>query len=392
MTDWYHTQMPELLDQYQSLANEENNSGNEPLPDAALINDSAQTKIKVQPNKTYLVRFIVIGNWPGHTFLFDDHNMTVVEVDGTWVEPYQVGDKHIRLTTGQRVSVLLQTKEDASKNYAFWDTMDINMMFFYENRTIPDGFNPNATAWLVYDESLPLPPPPVIYELDDFVDDVTFVPYDREPLLEPVDHQIILHTNHIVENGVSRFAVNGNSYKPQQVPTLYTALTVGPKYYSNPEVYGEVNPFVVKHNDVVEIVINNYQGNLHPWHLHGHQFQVLQRTDINGGYFDGYFANISSTPSKRDTLMVQNYGHAVIRFRANNPGVWLLHCHIEWHVEAGLVATIIEAPDQVQDLYRSVQDIRICDAYGSPSSGNAAGNRGLNLWGENDYVYPGSSG
>ena len=71
--------------------------------------------------------------------------------------------------------------------------------------------------------------------------------------------------------------------------------------------------------DVVEIVINNYHGNLHPWHLHGHQFQVLQRTDVNGGYFEGYFQNVSATPMRRDTIMVQNYGHTVIRFRADNP-------------------------------------------------------------------------
>jgi iron transport multicopper oxidase len=391
LTDWYHKEMVDLLDQYQSLDNAQNNFGNEPLPDVALINDSQGPQFKVQPGKTYLVRFICIGNWPGHTFLFEDHEMTVVEVDGVWIEPYAVGDRNIRITTGQRMSVLIKTKDDASKNYAFWDTMDINMMFIYENRTIPDNYNPNATAWLVYDESLPLPPPPVINEFD-FVDDVEFVPYDRDPILDPVDHQIILHTGHTDVNGVTRFSINGQTYIPQQVPTLYTALTVGPEYYSNPEVYGDVNPIILQHNEVVEIVINNYHDNLHPWHLHGHQFQVIQRSAVDGGYFDGYFANVSSTPVIRDTIMVQNHGHAVIRFRATNPGVWLLHCHIEWHSESGLIATIIEAPDQFQDLYRSFEDIRICDAYGAPSSGNAAGKEGLDLDGANDYIYPGDSG
>ncbi|KAH8702101.1 conidial pigment biosynthesis oxidase Abr1/brown 1 [Talaromyces proteolyticus] len=388
LADWYHKQMPELLDSYQSTSN---TAGDEPLPDVALINDSTQSMFKVQPNTTYLVHIICIGNWPGHAFLFDDHEMTVVEVDGTWIEPYPVGEKNIRVATGQRMSVLIKTKEDASKNYAFWNTMDINMMFVFENKSIPENFNPNATAWLVYDESLPLPEAPVIHELA-FIDDLSFVPYDREPLLEPVDHQIILNTGHTVVNDVTRFSVNGQTYMPQQVPTLYTALTVGSEYNSDPKVYGNVNPLIINNNDVIEIVINNHHGNLHPWHLHGHQFQVLQRTDVNGGFFDGYFANISSTPVKRDTIMVQNYGHTVIRFRANNPGIWLLHCHIEWHVQAGLVATIIEAPDKLQELVVPEAHLQICDAYGSPSSGNAAGKKGEDLTGGNDYIYPGESG
>lgn len=391
LTDWYHQQMPDLLEQYQSVENSEYNSGNEPTPDVALINDSTKSQFKVLPGKTYLVRIICLGSWPGHAFLFDDHEMTVVEIDGVWVEPYRVGTKNLRIAPGQRMSVLIKTKCEATKNYAFWDTMDVNMMFIYENKPIPTNYNPNATAWLVYDESLPLPEPPAIHEFD-FVDDLTFVPYDRQPLLEPVDHQIILNTGHATINNVTRFTINGQTYIPQQVPSLYTALTVGPEYYYDPTVYGDVNPLILRHNEVVEIVINNFHNNLHPWHLHGHQFQVLQRSAVDGGYFDGYFANISATPVLRDTIMVQNHGHVVIRFRANNPGVWLLHCHIEWHLEAGFVATVIEAPEQFQDMFRPADQVRICRAYGTPSRGNAAGKEGEDLQGANDYVYPGDSG
>lgn len=38
----------------------------------------------------------------------------------------------------------------------------------------------------------------------------------------------------------------------------------------------------------------------------------------------------------------------ILRFRADNPGVWLFHCHMEWHVETGLVTTMIEAPLELQ--------------------------------------------
>ena len=317
LTDWYHEQMPNLLETYQSKSNEESNSGDEPTPDAALINASTNTTIHVEPNKTYLVRIVCVGNFPGHAFLFDQHNMTVVEVDGIWLEKYDVGNRNVRLATGQRMSVLLTTKNDTSENYAIWDTMDINMMFFDEGKTPPAGYNPNVTAWLVYDSEKPLPPAPVIQEFD-FVDDVDFVPYDLQSVLEPVDHQIIFDMKSTVVDGVERFNFNNVTYVSPEVPSLYTALTVGSKYYSNSVVYGSVNPFILKYGEVVEIVINDYHENLHPIHLHGHQFQVLERTAPNAGYFSS-LGNYSQTPVRRDTLMVQNGGYAVIRFRADNP-------------------------------------------------------------------------
>ncbi|KAJ5958183.1 Multicopper oxidase type 2 [Penicillium vulpinum] len=390
LSDWYHKQMPELLNTYLSEAGLAAH-GAEPLPDSALINDSTNTKIKVLPNKTYLVHIICVGNWPGHFWVFDGHEMTVVEVDGVYTEPYPAGDKFLRVATGQRMSVLIKTKSDTSRNFAIWDTMDINMMFIFENRTIPENFNPNATAWLVYDEDKPLPEPPVFHHIDfntDFVDDVNLVPADHEPLLQPVNHQIILDTNTALVDGLPRFTVNGKTYIAPEVPSLYTANTVGPEFSSDPAVYGQVNPFVVKYGEVVEIVINNHHNNLHPWHLHGHQFQVLQRTPVDGGYYTGLSANVSTTPIRRDTIMVQNHGHVVIRFRADNPGVWMFHCHIEWHVESGLMATIIEAPETFPNTLHAPPQSHYdtCNAYPKRTSGNAAGNSGLDMTGANTKV------
>ena len=315
---------------YESTKNEAGNSGDEPTPDSALVNGAINTIFKVEPGKTYLIHIICVGNFPGHAFLFDDHNMTVVEVDGVYTQKVDVGNQNVRIATGQRMSVLLKTKNDASKNYAFWDTMDINMLFFDEGRDPPANFNPNVTAWLVYNESAPLPEPPTIYGFD-FVDDVSFVPYDLAPVLEPVDHQIIMDVNAGSINGIQRLTINGGTYLQQKVPSLYTALSVGDKYSSNPLVYGSVNPFVLKHNEVVEIVVNDYHKNLHPFHLHGHKFQVLERTAPNAGYFDGTYGNFSKTPIMRDTIMVQNGGYMVMRFRADNPDMSLLlffpaHC------------------------------------------------------------------
>lgn len=38
-------------------------------------------------------------------------------------------------------------------------------------------------------------------------------------------------------------------------------------------------------------------------------------------------------PMRRDTFTVPQQSHVVFRFKADNPGVWILHCHVAWHLE-----------------------------------------------------------
>jgi iron transport multicopper oxidase len=195
---------------------------------------------------------------------------------------------------------------------------------------------------------------------------------------------------------VSRAGFNNVSYLEPKVPSLFTALTTGEEA-NNPTVYGlNSNPIIAKKNQVIEIVINNFDGGSHPMHLHGHAPQLVERA---GGVFTpgakhpnqqnktgtnttvsalGYTQDTSkmrNVPMRRDTWMIAPSGYTVIRFRANNPGVWLLHCHMEWHVVAGLTATIIEAPLELQKQQQINPAMEaICKRHGTPTAGNAAGN------------------
>ncbi|KAJ3270860.1 hypothetical protein HK104_004832 [Borealophlyctis nickersoniae] len=77
-------------------------------------------------------------------------------------------------------------------------------------------------------------------------------------------------------------------------------------------------------------------------------------------------------------------GSAVIRFRADNPGIWLFHCHIQWHMETGLVATFIEAPAQMQQTVKPPPFVYDqCNKLGVKTLGNAAGNNGTDMTGAN---------
>lgn len=311
--------MPQLTEDYVYPA--DGPAGLEPLPDAVLFNDAVGTKIPVKPNKTYLIHVVCMGNWAGHAFIVEDHDLTVVRADGILVEPKLATPQYLRMTVGQRLDLLLTTKNDTSRNYAIWDGLDIDEMFIRENREMPEGYNANGTAWLMYNEDAPFLPSPDIQIHNaslEFLDDVTLTPIDGLPLLEPVSRQIVLDFNYAQVDGVPTYTINGNTYETPKEPTLYTALSAGSEESLDPSIYGSINQYVVEYGDIVELVINNNHNNLHPWHLHGHDFQILQRTYPNGGAFNGY-GNISAVPSRRDTLMVEPKGHAVLRFKAMNP-------------------------------------------------------------------------
>lgn len=157
------------------------------------------------------------------------------------------------------------------------------------------------------------------------------------------------------------------------MPSLYTAFSAGTEN-SNPEIYGDVNPYVAKKGDIVQLTVNNLDAAIHPFHLHGHQFQVCERPSAGAGTFNGHDREFPAVPMRRDTIAVNAGSYVVIRYVADNPGVWLFHCHIEWHVIMGLIATIIEAPEELAGLSIPADHQAACAAQNIPIAGNAAGN------------------
>lgn len=161
----------------------------------------------------------------------------------------------------------------------------------------------------------------------------------------------------------------------QNVPTLYTAATVG-QFNTHPVVYGAVNPFIISEGEVVDIVVNNHDERNHPFHLHGHHFEVLDRPLESGvGPWPGPNATTyNEHPPLRETVDVMAHSYVVLRFLADNPGVHLFHCHIEWHVEMGLTMTFVVAPERLRGLQIPQDHLDACRTIGMPTAGNAGGN------------------
>ena len=123
--------------------------------------------------------------------------------------------------------------------------------------------------------------------------------------------------NKVMLTDLSAF-FNNDTYVRPKVPTLYTALSTSISA-SNAHVYGSsTNSFILKRNEVIEIVLNNDDPGKHPFHLHGHAFQAIVRSQQDAGFYNGN-ETLPKLPMRRDTFMVHPRGNIVLRFRADNP-------------------------------------------------------------------------
>ncbi|KAF5738151.1 hypothetical protein HS088_TW13G01046 [Tripterygium wilfordii] len=121
----------------------------------------------------------------------------------------------------------------------------------------------------------------------------------------------------------------------------------------------------IKFNSTVELVLqdtNLLSVESHPFHLHGYNFFVVG-TGI--GNFDPKKdpANYNLVdPMERNTVGVPTGGWTAIRFTADNPGVWFMHCHLELHTGWGLKTAFVveDGPGPNQNILPPPNDLPQC--------------------------------
>ncbi|KZO91089.1 multicopper oxidase [Calocera viscosa TUFC12733] len=393
MADWYHDTHAVLIKQFLNIYNP---TGAEPVPDGAIayvaangaypasLSDMAygtgisaggnnSAVLHFEPGKTYRIRFVSMSAFTKFDIAIAGHNMSIIEMDGVETEPFPVD--FVPLSAAQRVSVLITARNDTSSNWPIMLNMDYEMFDM-----VPDALAPivNISATIVYDESAPTEDIVLFDEYPTFWDD-QLVPLEAEPMA-PADVSynwtIAFDT---YDDGTNRASLlpDQTTYISPIVPSIFTQQTMGDGALL-PQVYGEqTNVFVLNHLDMIELYIYNSDSNSHPFHLHGHKFQVVAMSQditsddptVNQPLVEG-----QDNPARRDTLMIPAGGSVNIRFRADNPGTWMFHCHIEWHLEAGLAVIFAEAPPVSQQVVHIPQVLADqCNMLGSPSSGNVVG-------------------
>jgi FtsP/CotA-like multicopper oxidase with cupredoxin domain len=109
--------------------------------------------------------------------------------------------------------------------------------------------------------------------------------------------------------------------------------TPGYDYTINGEAFPAVPTLVVRQGDLVLLTVVNRSLDTHPWHLHGHAVQVLAK--------DG--RPVTGSTLTMDTFEVRPGEVWQVAFRADNPGLWMVHCHNLDHADHGMTMTLAYA-------------------------------------------------
>ncbi|RVX13807.1 Laccase-17 [Vitis vinifera] len=295
-----------------------------------LYNCSAQDtfKLKVKPGKTYLLRLINAALNDELFFSIANHTLTVVDVDAIYVKPFKTDT--ILITPGQTTNLLLKAKPHFP-----------NATFLMAARPYATGrgtFDNSTVAGLLHYE----PPPKSSPSAPSFENLPLF-----KPTLPP------LNDTSFAANFTRKLRSLANTQFPANVPqkqsngvytTDFPATPIFPFNYTgtppnNTMVSNGTKVVVLPFNTSVELVLQDTSIlgiESHPLHLHGFNFFVV------GQGFGNFDAKKDPSkfnlvdPVERNTVGVPSGGWVAIRFLADNPGVWLMHCHLEVHTSWGL--------------------------------------------------------
>lgn len=381
MQDWYREPAKVLMKQFN---NPDPYVRFKPIVPYAIVGGEcpSQKRIKFLPERTYRIRLLNIGASFDFHFSLEGHTLRLIEVDGVMVK--ETITHGVTLSPGQRVSVLVTTKDNCDDNYWFHTDMFTDLL------QMPK-YNPlNFTGIVQYSRHARTKHIIGGAGVWKSTADLDLEPLDGEPLLEPVDNSITLNAySGVFSDQTFRHSFNNITYSTPEVPTLLTALTTG-KNANQSDIYGkQTDTHVLNYMDVVQITVNNHDYYSHPFHLHGHVFQIVETGSIKPGQHQAKYS--LDVPAKRDTVVIRGGHYAVIRFRADNPGVWLFHCHIDFHIMLGLEMTFVEAPTQMQHRLNGKlpeQYRENCIAQGIKTKGDAFGNVKLGKSDERDILEP----
>ncbi|KAJ3782164.1 laccase [Lentinula aff. detonsa] len=331
ISDWYHDTSYELIAKRAALA-----------ADATLINGKGRYAggpnvplevINVEYGKRYRFRLISMSCGVDHGFSIDGHNLTIIEVDGVNTQPLTVN--YIQLYAAQRYSVVLHANQKPD---------------VYRVRALPTSgvgatnFTNSVNSGILRYNTAPGPADrePTTSQQTDIValDENDLRPLELpgapgKPYPGGADLVLNLTMGFGVAPGASApaFFMNNVTYVSPKVPVLLQILS---GKQSAQDLLPSGSVYTLPRNKIIEINLfgGDAIGGPHPFHLHGHAFDVV-KTSSSSNY---NFVN----PVRRDVTLVNQNGQTTIRFVTDNPGPWFLHCHIDPHLEAGLAVVLAE--------------------------------------------------
>ncbi|KAK9816854.1 hypothetical protein WJX72_006159 [[Myrmecia] bisecta] len=358
VSDWYHTLGPVLLAQYINPAS----MGNEPVPDNALINSIGQVPGCNPPNCTFArvvasadrvplcssstpsrQRIRIINNSAFAVFnvSIDNHALSIIAADGMHTQPVNVSS--IRINAAQspapawirayfdEVQFATPTKVNGSLAVLSYSANDTSLPTTAPGGKLPPAnpVSPHSNAFN-FDPYGLIPDPPLSQPKPDSVSVINFK-FQNNPM------------------GINLAYINGTSFAvpseegPTSLDTMDPiAFDMAQLAAANEAVLSVTNPIFLDNGKVYQFIINNLGNNEHPIHLHGHLTWVLARGDYNAGVYNSSIPLNYANPIGRDTYSINGHSYLVVQFTANNPGAWIMHCHIEWHQLVGFAWVFLQ--------------------------------------------------
>ncbi|RMD40677.1 hypothetical protein DV735_g4428, partial [Chaetothyriales sp. CBS 134920] len=344
ITDWYYTPAFELgpLIQHGVYPN------GPPPGDNILINGTnvntvnsddpgEYSRVKVQKGMSYRLRVINTSTNDNFKIGLDSHDIQVIAADFVPLRPFYTDWLFIAI--GQRYDIIIHADQDVA---SYWfhvvpqdgcsSNLNTNALAIFEyegaeSDTPPDDDRTNAPSSDCYDPNDELIP---FVRLD--VPDNGTVP-DSADL--DVGFSLTTDSNDVT---LVQWPLNFSAIQvPWDDPTLLRVLNDDFDFATDMNVITlpQANIWsiwVIQAIDTIPAPI------AHPIHLHGHDFFVLGAGD---GTFDNTQTLNYDNPPRRDVALLPASGYLVVAFNTDNPGAWLVHCHIAWHISLGLGAQFL---------------------------------------------------
>ncbi|XP_013112818.2 uncharacterized protein LOC106090989 isoform X1 [Stomoxys calcitrans] len=360
---------------------------------ATYKNPTLYSKFEVARGGRYRFRVIYNGNTNCPVSLsIDQHDLLVIASDGNDIEPIVV--QNITLHGGERHDFILQAKRPVEnywirvKGHTFCAINELHQeaILHYmgaDEMNMPKGVapsyayeTPNAITFNSIDIS-----PSKNRRRYSFMDVKALLPNKLVQNLKP--YSTYYTSMNIVNRGGSfLFQMDDITFSMPKVSLLQTRnLGIG-KFFCNRTQHMQMGFNCQKRHcrctnvigpmpvfQMIEMVISSRSNTAHPIHLHGFTFQVVGMGVLGKDKIDKVQEIDRKNPLPRrtskaplkDTVQVPAYGYTIIRFYANNPGYWILHCHISIHSESGMAA-IIKVGDDVQMKMCPVSNCGLCNS------------------------------
>ncbi|KAI8389222.1 Cupredoxin [Blakeslea trispora] len=341
----------------------------------------------VEPQKIY--RFRVIGATVFRTlgFAIANHTMTVIEVDGDFVQPYDVD--FLEVSPGQRFSILIKTSEPLAdygislvRRWAANIPSATNGYAIVRYLEEANGFSPwrldFKTKQRIGTRALSRARNNPTFHVGDTIHWYwnNLEPYyGVQPLAlrsKKSDRTIILRsTQGKLKDGKTRWYINGVSFMEQEDRViLYDILKKTRPLPQNKDRHPDgfnalLGTYHLEHMEVVDFVLQttHVKGEpcrSHPWHTHGHShWEIAYGSGEYNEERDGNTRNVPFPVYKDLTLVyptqdeseiirtgsnIIGCGWSKIRIIADNPGVWAMHCHNTPHMYMGMMIALEESP------------------------------------------------